>query len=150
MNFSLADSMPDYYLVLSEAILNVFTCFDAETPDDRELRPKAMACLNNLKWAMIRAEQWEEEYDEEVTERLKEIGYHEVHLRQWAITDKPNDEPDNSALANNFNEDQLRHKETGKPEVKIQFHWIKDEFDARNSYTAADFRDWQTKLRHDI
>ena len=96
---------------------------------------------------MIRAEQWEEEYDEEVTERLKEIGYHEVNLRQWSITDKPNDEPDNSALANNFIEDQNRHKEIGKPEVNIQFHWIKDEFDARNSFTAGDFRDWQAKLR---
>jgi hypothetical protein len=29
---------------------------------------------------------------------------------------------------------------------KIQFHWIQDEFDARNSHTPEDFRDWQAKL----
>jgi hypothetical protein len=82
--------MPDYYLVLSEAVLKVFSAYSEQSGeiDDKGLRAKAMLCLNNMKWAMIRSEQWEEEYDEEITTRLKQAGYHEIHLKSWGVTDK--------------------------------------------------------------
>ena len=139
--------MPDYYMVLSEAVLNVFTAFDNDHEDDKELRQKAMHCLNNMKWAMIRAEQWEEEYDEYITKRLEQAGYHDCHLRSWGVTDRPNDEPSNLALSNDFTEDIRRHAtNTEKVDVVIQYHWIEDVFDARNYQTPGDFRDWQAKL----
>ena len=87
------DAMPDYYMVLSDSVINVITQTTSrnipEAEQEFDLCGEAMKCLNNMKWAMIRAEQWETDYDEEVTARLKMSGYHECELRQWKSSDRP-------------------------------------------------------------
>ena len=106
---------------------------------------------------MMRAETWEDEYDEEITRRLEKCGFDECHLRAWGVADRPNDEPSNEALSNDFSEDQARYKDPQmNNDIKIIHHWIKDVFveekkgkkksEITELQTHSDFREWRDKL----
>ena len=57
------DSMPDYFMILNDALLDMITLSFHKRPESNQVVEKALNVLDSMKWAMLRANMWTREYD---------------------------------------------------------------------------------------
>ena len=165
------DSMPDYFMILNDALLDMITLSFNKRPESNQVVEKALNVLDSMKWSMLRANMWTREYDVSIEGRLDEIAnlnsdfkspLEESYprklrttLKSWSANGSASDQnspPRSQAKSSDYTIDirraeEKREEEKNPPVHPTDLSWIEDVFDPKGRVTPEDYSEWLESLQ---